>query len=64
MGILRYSAYATNECENFFHNMCKVRDKSLRDCVLPRCCAICPENDDCKGLCTPLKKIDKKNNGA
>lgn len=44
----------TESCPNQLFNMCKVRDKSLRDCALPRCCTICPDVNNCNFICSPL----------
>lgn len=52
--------YIEKNCENFLFNMCKVRNKSHRNCVLPRCCAICPELLYCEGKCVFIKDLIKK----
>ncbi|MFA5395307.1 MAG: hypothetical protein WC346_04735 [Methanogenium sp.] len=42
-------------CDNFIENCCKDRDCKQRNCLLPRCCTICPKVDYCVGICEFLK---------
>jgi hypothetical protein len=55
---------AAKKCEKQMWNMCKDRSQNHRQCVLPRCCAICYEITHCKGLCDYLKGKFKKDFAA
>ena len=57
--IIEYNEWAKT-CENYMYNMCKIRTKELRNCVMPRCCSVCNKLDTCIGVCIPMKKIFKE----
>ena len=54
VSLVELEEFMKNECENHMYLMCKIRTKELRNCALPRCCAICPEVRYCEGVCIIL----------
>jgi hypothetical protein len=51
-----------DKCEHMYCRMCKRRNK-LRNCLRPLCCGYCPTNDECEGICTPIKDKEEETNG-
>jgi len=45
--------YPKEKCKFMVNNQCAKRN-IYRNCVLPRCCGICPKADYCEELCEPI----------